>query len=69
MYVRMEKEGASARFTDSENEDDGNKEESKDDDNEPKNTEDYEKKRRRKTKEDIEREMLEKGDLYAILGL
>jgi DnaJ family protein C protein 2 len=30
---------------------------------------DYEKKRKKKTKEDIEREALEKGDLYGVLGL
>jgi hypothetical protein len=30
---------------------------------------DYEKKRKKKTREDIEREALEKGDLYGVLGL
>lgn len=66
MRERMEKEGASGRFTDSEPEDNDAEEESKEAQG---NTEDYEKKRRRKTKEDIEREALEKGDLYATLEL
>lgn len=33
------------------------------------NKDEYEKKRHRRTKEDIEREVLLMGDLYAILGL
>jgi len=72
MWKRVEKDGASARFTDSEPEEDEKAkvdEESKDKVEGEGNTEDYEKKRRKRTKEDIEREALEKGDLYALLGL
>ena len=65
MWARVEKEGASARFSDSEDSD--QPEEQKD--QQPQNTDDYEKKRRKRTKEDIEREALEKGDLYALLNL
>ena len=36
---------------------------------EPSKSEEWEKKRRRRTKEDIEKEALLMGDLYAILGL
>lgn len=60
------KKGASATFTDSEPEADSEEEEK---DPAPGKQDDYEKKRRKKTKEDIEREALEKGDLYAILEL
>ena len=72
MHARMAENSASAQFTDSEPEDepadDANDEESKDA-NFEQNKEDYEKKRRKRTKEDIEREAVEKGDLYAILNL
>lgn len=61
------KNGASATFTDSEPEEDSSEEEES---KEPQGKQDdYEKKRRKRTKEDIEREALEKGDLYAILEL
>jgi hypothetical protein len=73
MWARVEKSGASARFTDSEPSDDEEtkkaKEEEESKDVGEGNTDDYEKKRRKRTKEDIEREALEKGDLYALLGL
>lgn len=38
-------------------------------DKEKERNENYEKKRKQKTKEDIEREALEMGDLYGLLGL
>jgi hypothetical protein len=65
------KKGASAKFSDSEhsvsdveNSDEETKGAAPD-----AHQEDYEKKRKRKTREDIEREALAKGDLYALLGL
>lgn len=69
-YANMDeriKNGASATFTDSEPEEPSSEEEES---KEPQGKQDdYEKKRRKRTKEDIEREALEKGDLYAILEL
>lgn len=64
--------GASAKFSDSEassSSDDDIEPEEKKTEGEDAHQEDYEKKRKRKTREDIEREALAKGDLYAILGL
>jgi hypothetical protein len=67
LHERMEK-GASANFTDSEPEED---EEEEKEQARPRVTsfEDFEKKRHRKTKDDIEKEALEQGDLYGVLGL
>ena len=61
--------GASAKFSDSEKSaSDVSDEETKGEAPDA-HQEDYEKKRKRKTREDIEREALAKGDLYALLGL
>ncbi len=73
LHERMEK-GASAAFTDSESSEsdgggEGETEESKEGARSRGASEDFEKKRHRKTKADVEREALEKGDLYALLGL
>ena len=67
MNERIEK-GASAQFTDSES--DVDEEETKEGGRSRGNSQDQtEKKRHKKTKEDVEREALEKGDLYGVLGL
>lgn len=64
------KKGASAKFSDSEQSSDVDSDQEETKEEKPDgNQEDYEKKRKRKTREDIEREALAKGDLYAILGL
>lgn len=67
---KMQK-GASAKFSDSEHSasDRENSDEETKGDATNAQQEDYEKKRKRKTREDIEREALAKGDLYALLGL
>jgi hypothetical protein len=60
------KNGVSATFTDSDISDEVDEEIKEIPTGDENN---YEKKRRKRTKEDIERELLEKGDLYAILEL
>jgi hypothetical protein len=67
LHERMEK-GASANFTDSEPEE---SEEEVKETVRPRLTsfEETENKRHKKTKDDIEREALEQGDLYGVLGL
>jgi len=65
MNARLEKDGASACFTDSEESEEEVEEETKDEATDPST---YGKKRKR-TDEDFERENLKLGDLYGFLDL